>query len=122
MTAEAGWSPAQTAVLEWLEEQRRSLSSDHLTIWNFHEPSWREYQSSRWYMDRLEREGFEVERGTAGMPTAFRARCSSGRGPTIAGYAEYDAVPGQSQAPVPYRQPREGVSRHAAGHTDPHSA
>src|SRR5258708_3379411 len=72
MTAEAGWNPAQAAALAWLEENRPSLSADHLTIWSFHEPSWREYRSSRWYMDRLEREGFEVERGTAGMPTAFR--------------------------------------------------
>src|SRR6266567_9277412 len=115
------WTLAQRGALQWLAENRRALSADHQIIWSFHEPSWREYRSSRWYMDRIESEGFEVERGTAGMPTAFRARWSSGRGPVIAGYAEYDAVPGQSQAPVPYRKPRDGVSRHAAGHTDPHS-
>ena len=115
------WTSAQRGALQWLAENRRALSADHQIIWSFHEPSWREYRSSRWYMDRLESEGFEVERGTAGMPTAFRARWSSGRGHVIAGYAEYDAVPGQSQAPVPYRKPRDGVSRHAAGHTDPHS-
>jgi aminobenzoyl-glutamate utilization protein B len=73
-------------------------------------------------MDRLEREGYAVERGTAGMPTAFCARWKNGKGPVIAGYAEYDAVPGQSQEPVPYRKPRAQMSRHTAGHTDPHSA
>jgi len=78
------WTCAQREALQWLEENRRALSADHQTIWNFHEPSWREYRSSRWYMDRLEREGFQVERGTAGMPTAFRARWSSGPGPVIA--------------------------------------
>lgn len=120
--APADWTEAQADALSWLQRNRAALSQDHMTIWNFHEPSWREYRSSAWYMDRLEAEGFEVERGTAGMPTAFRATWSNGPGPRIAGYAEYDAIPGQSQAAVPRRQPREGVSRHAAGHTDPHSA
>jgi aminobenzoyl-glutamate utilization protein B len=122
MSGANDWSSAQAAALNWLRTNRSALSADHMIIWNFHEPPWREYKSSQWYMDRLEREGFEVERGTAGMPTAFRARWSNGPGPTLAGYAEYDAVPGQSQAAVPYRKPRDGVSRHAAGHTDPHSA
>lgn len=116
------WSEAQASALAFLEDRHQAFSADHMTIWNLHEPSWREYKSAVWYMDRLEREGFTVERGTAGMPTAFRARWSNGPGPVIAGYAEYDAVPGQAQAPVPYRAAREGVSRHAAGHTDPHSA
>src|SRR3990172_11438285 len=55
------------------------------------------------------------------MPTAFRARFGEGR-PVIAAYAEYDAVPGNSQEAVPYRKPREGVHEQAAGNTDPHSA
>jgi amidohydrolase len=41
----------------------------------------------------LEAEGFLVERGLAGMPTAFRASWGSGR-PAIAFLAEYDALPG----------------------------
>ena len=118
----SGFSAAQNTALDWLKRNHAALSADHMTIWNFHEPSWREYKSSSWYMDRLKREGFEVERGTAGMPTAFRARWSNGQGPTLAGYAEYDAVPGQSQAPEPRRKPRDGTSFRAAGHTDPHSA
>jgi aminobenzoyl-glutamate utilization protein B len=122
MSREKGFSAAQATALAWFDGNRAAFSADHLTIWNFHEPSWREYKSAQWYVDRLRREGFSVEEGTAGMPTAFRARWSNGPGPVIAGYAEYDAVPGQSQAPVPYRKPREGVSPRAAGHTDPHSA
>jgi aminobenzoyl-glutamate utilization protein B len=117
-----GFTPPQRAALQWLKERQPAFSADHQTIWNFHEPSWREYRSARWYVDRLRREGFEVEQGSAGMPTAFCARWSNGSGAVLAGYAEYDAVPGQSQAPVPYRKPRDGVSRSAAGHTDPHSA
>jgi aminobenzoyl-glutamate utilization protein B len=116
------FSAAQKTALAWLKDNHAALSADHMTIWNFHEPSWREYKSSAWYVDRLEREGFAVERGTAGMPTAFRARWSNGTGPKLAGYAEYDAVPGQSQAPEPVRKPRDGTTFRTAGHTDPHSA
>ena len=42
------------------------------------------------------------------MPTAFRATFGKGK-PVIATYAEYDAVPGNSQDPVPYEKPRDGV-------------
>ncbi len=122
MTDDKGFSPAQVTALKWLQDRLPAFSADHQTIWSFHEPSWREYRSARWYVDRLRREGFDVEESSAGMPTAFCGRWTNGPGPVLAGYAEYDAVPGQSQAPVPYRKPREGVSRHAAGHTDPHSA
>lgn len=124
MTEEDAATRARETALAWLAENRARLSADHRTIWNFHEPSWREYRSAAWYVARLRAEGFSVEEGTAGMPTAFRAIWVSpaGDGPAIAGYAEYDAVPGQSQAPEPRRMPREGTSKHAAGHTDPHSA
>ena len=106
---------------DWVMANRERLSQWHATIWDFHEPAWREYRSAAWYVERLRAEGFEVEEGSAGMPTAFSARWGEGE-PIIGGYAEYDAVPGNSQDRVPYEQPREGVHRWAAGHTDPHSA
>ena len=43
-------------------------------------------------------------------------------GPRIAAYAEYDAVPGNCQAAATRKMPRAGLSPHAGGHTDPHSA
>ncbi|MEH2469978.1 aminobenzoyl-glutamate utilization protein B [Nitrobacteraceae bacterium AZCC 2161] len=116
------FSPDKNLALSWVDDNAARLSRDHMTIWNFQEPSWREYKSAAWYVERLKTEGFEVEPGSGGMPTAFAAVWSNGEGPTIGGYAEYDAVPGTSQDPVPRRQPRVGVSRYAAGHTDPHSA
>jgi aminobenzoyl-glutamate utilization protein B len=112
---------AKATALEWVKAHEGWLSATHTEIWNFHEPAWREYRSAAYYVRLLRERGFEVEEGTAGMPTAFLA--SYGRGkPVIATYAEYDAVPGNSQEPVPYEQPRRGVHRWAAGHTDPHSA
>ena len=98
------------------------LSEWHRTIWDFAEPAWREYRSAAWFVDQLRREGFDVEAGSGGMPTAFAAQWTNGHGPTVAGYAEYDAVPGNCQAAATRRGPRPGLSEFAAGHTDPHSA
>ncbi|MEO1459989.1 MAG: amidohydrolase, partial [Pseudomonadota bacterium] len=118
----APMTPAKQTALDWIEAAAPALSEDHMTLWHFHEPAWREYRSAAWYVARLRAEGFEVEEGSAGMPTAFAARWSNGEGPTIGAYAEYDAVPGCSQEAVPYRKPRAGTHPSAAGHTDPHSA
>jgi aminobenzoyl-glutamate utilization protein B len=110
----------QTA-FDWVAAHDVWLSGVTKQIWDLHEPAWREYRSAAYYVGLLRDQGFEVEQGTGGMPTAFRATFGSGR-PVIASYAEYDAVPGNSQEAVPYRKPREGVHEQAAGHTDPHSA
>ncbi len=107
--------------LDWIEANRGRLSEFCTEIWRYAEPAWREYRSARAYCELLRAEGFDVEEGSGEMPTAFVARWGSG-GPVIGGYAEYDAVPGNSQQPVPYQAPREGVHPWAAGHTDPHSS
>ncbi len=106
--------------LEWIDERARRFSDWHMKIWNYHEPAWREYKSAKAYCELLRAEGFTVEEGSGGMPTAFAASWGKG-GPVLGSYAEYDAVPGNSQQPVPYPAPREGVHPWAAGHTDPHS-
>ncbi|MEM7120602.1 MAG: amidohydrolase [Pseudomonadota bacterium] len=115
-------SEQKKAALDWVDDNRQTLSDWHTTIWDLHEPAWREYKSAAWYVDRLRQEGFEVEEGSGGMPTAFCATWQNGDGPTIGSYAEYDAVPGNCQDRVPYQKPRDGMHRAAAGHTDPHSA
>ena len=113
--------PKET-VFAWVEAEAATLSAWHQVIWNYAEPAFREYKSAAWYVRTLEAAGFTVEAGSGGMPTAFVASFSSGAGPTLATYAEYDAVPGNCQAATTRREPRPGLSRHAAGHTDPHSA
>jgi aminobenzoyl-glutamate utilization protein B len=107
--------------LNWIDDQRGRFSDLHLEIWRYAEPAWREYKSCSAYVNLLRDEGFEVESGSGGMPTAFAASWGD-RGPTIGSFAEYDAVPGNSQQAVPYRAPREGLHPWAPGHTDPHSA
>jgi aminobenzoyl-glutamate utilization protein B len=107
--------------LEWIDERARRFSDWHVKIWQYAEPAWREYKSAKAYCDLLRAEGFEVEEGSGGMPTAFAASWGKGS-PVLGSYAEYDAVPGNSQQVVPHQAPRPGLHPWAAGHTDPHSA
>jgi len=114
-------TPAQETALAFLDQARPRLSAWTKTIFDLGETAWREYESSAWYVDLLRREGFEVEAGSGGMPTAFAAQWTNGAGPAIGMYAEYDAVPGNCQDAVTVKRPRPGLSEHAGGHTDPHS-
>lgn len=82
----------------------------------FHHPelSLEEYESSEYLIDFLEKQGFHVERETAGLKTAFTA--SWGHGSPILGFlAEYEALPALGQEPVPYYCPT-GTSGHGCGH------
>ena len=115
-------SEAKRGVLAWVDDHMGELSQWHEILWNFAEPAFREYKSSAWYARCLRDAGFEVEEGSAGMPTAFVAVFRNGAGPTLATYAEYDAVPGNCQAAATTCKPRPGLSKYAPGHTDPHSA
>jgi aminobenzoyl-glutamate utilization protein B len=117
----------KNALLAEVEARAGDLSDWTSRIWHFGETAWREYRSAAWYVARLRAEGFDVEEGSAGMPTAFCATWtndagSSGDGPLVGGYAEYDGVPGNCQQAAPEKGPRDGLSVHAGGHTDPHSA
>jgi aminobenzoyl-glutamate utilization protein B len=106
--------------LDWIDKNRERLSDFDIEIWNYHEPAWREYKSAQAYVDILQEHGFDVEEGSGDMPTAFVASYGDG-GPVLGAYAEYDAVPGNSQQAVSHQAPREGVHPSVAGHTDPHS-
>ncbi|MGC0144631.1 amidohydrolase [Pseudactinotalea sp. Z1732] len=112
---------AKATARAWVDEHMRALSRWHQHIWELAEPAWREHESASWYVQRLRAEGFDVEEGSGGMPTAFCAEWSNGPGPTLLTYAEYDAVPGNSQEATTRRRPREGLGPDAPGHTDPHS-
>jgi amidohydrolase len=57
-----------------------------------------EHQASAWLGDFVASRGYPVERGVAGMPTAFRARAGKPGGPRVAVLAEYDALPGVGHA------------------------
>ena len=66
------------------------------SIWEYAELSLQEEKSCAKYCEVLEKEGFSVEKGICGIPTAFSASFGSGR-PFIGILAEYDALSGLSQ-------------------------
>ena len=115
-------SDAQNHAVSSLTKRMPQLSNWCSKIFEFGETAWREYRSAEWYVCRLREEGFSVEEGSGGMPTAFCANWSNGLGPTIGLYAEYDGIPGNCQAAATTRRPRDGLDFFAGGHTDPHSA
>ncbi|MCZ7658157.1 MAG: amidohydrolase [Xanthobacteraceae bacterium] len=106
--------------LEYLESNRQRFSDFDMEIWRYAEPAWREYRSARAYRELLAAEGFAVEEGSGGMPTAFAATWGEGA-PVLGSFSEYDAVPGHSQQATPRQAPREGFHAWAPGHTCPHS-
>ncbi|MDT8320435.1 MAG: amidohydrolase [Xanthomonadales bacterium] len=87
-----------------------------LKIWNLSELGYQEFESSALLQEKLKAEGFEVEAGVAGIPTAFVAEAGSG-GPVIALLAEFDALPGITQAALPVREEIPGkAGGQACGH------
>lgn len=85
-----------------------------MVLWDFSEIALLENQSADFLADLLESEGFTVERGVAGMPTAFVASFGSGR-PIVGILAEYDALPSIGNAAVPRKEPREDGHPHGQG-------
>ena len=51
--------------------------SDH--IWDLAETKFEEYQSSDFYCRVLEENGFAVQRGIGGLPTAFKGSFGTGK-------------------------------------------
>jgi len=85
-------------------------------IWEWAEVGYQEDKSSALLQQTLQEQGFTVESGIAGMPTAFVATYGSGS-PTIGILAEFDALPGLSQSAVAQRQPIIAEAPgHACGH------
>jgi len=107
---------ARGAVLEQVEELTPEIQRLSFELWDYSETALEETRSAALLADVLDQEGFTVERGVAGMPTAFIAQWGEGR-PVIGILAEYDALPGVGNRPVPERSPREDVtSGHGCGH------
>ena len=106
----------KATALTWIDEHQDTIVDLHQRVWDLAEVGLQETQTSKMLADLLEAHGFRVERGVAGMPTAFVATFGSG-GPVIGLLAELDALPELSQEAVPYRQPRvEGGAGHGCGH------
>ena len=80
-----------------------------------------EFETQKYLTELLQEEGFEIERGVAGMPSAWTARWSHGSGePVIAMGSDVDGTPQSNQKPgVGYRDP---IIPMAPGHGEGHNS
>ncbi|MFP4340718.1 MAG: amidohydrolase [Cyclobacteriaceae bacterium] len=103
-------------VIKSIEAKADAYQKAALNIWQYAEVGYQETQSVAQLQQLLEKEGFSIESGVAGIPTAFMASYGSGE-PVIGIMGEYDALPGISQAALPERQILvEDGAGHACGH------
>ena len=88
-------------------------------VFSFGELGMQEFETSKYLTGILEQNGFKVERGVAGMPTAFTARWGSGK-PVISLGSDIDDIPQASNKPgVGYHDPLVAA---APGHGEGHNA
>jgi aminobenzoyl-glutamate utilization protein B len=118
--AVAGSKPStkelKNELLRIVDEKSQLLVEVSDSLWDYAEIALLEYKSSKLLLEVLEKEGFDVEREVAGMPTAFVASYGSGK-PIIGILAEYDALPGLSQDNSAFKKARiEGEAGHGCGH------
>src|SRR5206468_11690961 len=107
----------KTTVVEGVEGRRKLAQVINDTVFSFGELAYQEFETSKYLTGLLEKNGFSVERGVAGIPTAWVARWGFGR-PVIALGSDIDCLPKASQKPgVAYREPLiEGAPGHGEGH------
>jgi aminobenzoyl-glutamate utilization protein B len=87
------------------------------SLFSFSELGFQEFETQRYLTELLEKNGFRIERGIAGMPSSWWATWGRS-GPVIALGSDIDCIPQASQMPgVAYRQPIvEGAPGHGEGH------
>jgi aminobenzoyl-glutamate utilization protein B len=109
-------SPAKTKAVASVTKLSADLAGLSDRVWTFAETALKETRSALLLSEYLEKQGFRVERGVAGMPTAFVATYGSGS-PIIGVLGEYDALPGLSQKASAQKAPLEaGAPGHGCGH------
>src|SRR5690242_6688136 len=106
----------QEAVTD-VESKRQTAQQMVDQIFSYAELGFQEFETTRYLMDILKTNGFAVQEGVAGVPTAFVATWGSGK-PVIALGSDIDCIPKASQKPgVAYHDPLiEGAPGHGEGH------
>src|SRR3979411_1500001 len=87
------------------------------SVVSFGELGFQEFETSKYLTGILEKEGFKIERGVAGIPTAWVASWGEGK-PVISLGSDIDDIPQASQKPaVAWHEPMiEGAPGHGEGH------
>ena len=84
-------------------------------IWDLAEIQFQEFESAKLLSEKLASEGFDIEMGVAGIPTAFVATFKNGEGPVISTWGEYDALKGLGHEVATVKTPN-GKNGHGCGH------
>lgn len=107
----------QQTVSKLIEEKRDKYIALSDQIWEVPELHFKEHQSSAYLSGALEEEGFQIERGVAGLETAFVGNYGSGK-PVVAILGEFDALAGLSQKKgLTHPEPViDGGNGHGCGH------
>ena len=101
---------------EAIEKHRAELDKIRTDMWNNPEIAYREYKACDWIAKYMEEQGFTVEVGAGGVPTAVKAVWGKGH-PIIGLLGELDALPGMSQKVCAEKDPVEvGAPGQACGH------
>ena len=102
--------------LRWIDQKTPELIALAQAIWEYAEIAFKERRSAAAQAAFLDKEGFNVRLGVAGMPTALVASFGDGK-PVIGYLGEYDALIGMSQQVVAHHEPvEEGSPGHGCGH------
>jgi aminobenzoyl-glutamate utilization protein B len=107
----------KAGVVRDVEAMRKQTQVMIDMVFSFAELGFQEFETSKYLTGILEKEGFTIERGVGGMPTAWVATWGSGK-PVIALGSDIDCIPQASQKPgVAYRDPIvAGAPGHGEGH------
>ncbi|MDP6879012.1 MAG: amidohydrolase, partial [Candidatus Marinimicrobia bacterium] len=110
------WTKNKKAIDASIKKHEKALIKISDEIWKNAELALEEHKSSKILADYAEKNGFSLERGVAGMPTAFIATYGSGR-PRIGILGEFDANAGISQKAQSTKEALiEGAPGHGCGH------
>ena len=103
-------------LLTSIDQKTSDLTSLSDKIWEAAEVAFREDKSAEYLIEYAASNGLIIEKGLAGMPTAFTATYGEGK-PVIGIIGEFDALPGLSQDSVPHKHELiEGGAGHGCGH------
>ena len=108
-----GLTPPKKTAMGWVDGAKTTYDEIAGYLWVHPELSLVEFRSSGKLQEYLAKNGFKVEKGIPGMPTAFVATWGSGN-PVIGFLAEFDALPGLSQKAGLVKQ--EPIVPNAPGH------
>ena len=104
-------------IIHSINKHKHNFEDVALEIWEFAELGYQEIKSSNRLAESLENQGFKIEKGVAGIPTAFIAEFNNG-GPVIGILGEFDALPGLAQTNSPFKEVINNSTGagHACGH------